>query len=78
MIVKPTTPTYAQHRAALRSQVKPAKPSRSAGRWIVAIGLLIMFIPAILGPDFIAPAGAAVWMALGVYWLRVGLKAAGL
>lgn len=74
MIVKPTRPTYAQHRVALKYQIKSAKPSQQAGRWMIAIGLLIMFIPVILGPDFISPAGVVVWIVTGIYWLWAGLK----
>lgn len=78
MIVKSTRPTYAQHRAALKTRARPAKQLHRDGRWMIVMGLLILFIPGILGPDFISPAGAVIWMIIGIYWLSAGLKAVGL
>lgn len=79
MFVKPTTPTYADRKASLTvKRVKVDKPLKWAGGWMIAIGLLIMFTPAILGLDFISPLGAVIWIAIGIYWLWEGLKAIGL
>ncbi|KAF5039119.1 hypothetical protein DSECCO2_547310 [anaerobic digester metagenome] len=74
MLIKPTTPTYADYRASLKARIKSDKPSKWAGRWMVVVGLLIMFTPAILGLEFISPLGAAIWIVTGIYWLWAGLK----
>ena len=79
MIIKPTTPTYADRRASLKvRKSKRDEPDKCVGRWMIAIGLLIMLAPAIVGLPYFAPLGAAIWIIVGLYWLWAGLKAVGL
>ncbi len=83
MIVKPTRPTYAQHRAALKSQVKTAKlniklithnPYRLSNAltalcWIICG--LVLLAAAIYWPDYYSPGGAAgmCCSAAGMFWM---------
>ena len=41
---------------------------------MVAIGMFIMLIPAILGLKFISPLGAVIWVVIGLLWIIEGVK----
>lgn len=71
-LVKPTTPTYANYQASLTvKQTKTDKPSKWVGRWMVAIGALLMFIAAKLD---LSTVKTIIFLLSAGWWLWEGLE----
>lgn len=48
--------------------------TRQDGVWMVVIGAIVAFSPAVMGKDLIAPLGAVIWSLIGTGWIWVGAR----